>query len=120
MKTDREEALKSPFPVSTSPVYISNILSGPWTITAFALNDAGDQILAGQKSVLIEAGETNEISISLSALEGTGTLIVEFRWPVGALSNPAVSAYLSRYLNDDSIGDPVELVPFTASEVEGN
>ena len=107
------------FPFSPSPIYISNIITGPWTIFVFALNADADQVLAGQQSILIEQGMTKEISINLSPLEGIGTLVIEFTWPVGAISNPVVSAFLSPYLEDDIFGVPVELLPFEYSEVEG-
>ena len=107
------------FPVSASPISISNVLAGPWTFFVFALNGASEKVLAGQASAVIEDGATTEISVTLSPLIGTGTLVVEFRWPVGILSNPVVSASLAQYIDGDVFGLPADLVPFSYSESGG-
>jgi hypothetical protein len=107
------------FPVSAAPISIPNLLAGPWTIFVFGLNASSEQVLAGQANTVIEVGESNEITLTLYLLGGTGTLVVEFNWPVGILSNPVVTASISQYIDGDVFDDPIELLPFTYSVSEG-
>ena len=102
-------------PFTGLDVTIGDLLAGSWSFVVDAENAAGIPVLSGQADAVVESGQTTSVNITLSPIDGEGTLIVEVRWPIGALDTPAVSATLSAY-EGAGFGAAGALTPFVDSD----
>ncbi len=79
---------------TVSPLAISDLEGGTWTVSAEALNKDGIGIGEGQAEVTVLAGQTASARISLKPKAGYGTLALTVLWTAAELQNPAISAQL--------------------------
>lgn len=91
-------------------VEIGQLQAGQWTFIAKAKNKKGDEIAAGDAQVTVEANKTAKAQITVSPLEGSGTLQVNLSWPKEKLEEPVVVATLG------PIGQTPESIDFTLGE----
>jgi hypothetical protein len=77
-------------------VYIeSSLVIGPWTVTIDGRNSDGKKIASVTEVFTITAGQTTDVAAVVVPLSGSGELIIDMSWPVGAISAPNVYATLA-------------------------
>jgi len=93
--------------VTGSTVAQNSMVAGAWTITVDAFNSSHGPVGAGSAGVTIGAGNTAQVSVQVSPLEGTGSLTIAISWPSGTIAVPAVSGTLT------SVGGTPQSISFT-------
>jgi hypothetical protein len=78
----------------TGAVTVTNLAHGPWTITVEALNAEGTIVGRGVGSVVVSAGKTVSLQVTVLPLEGFGTLQLTVNWNAADTESPAVTAQL--------------------------
>ena len=81
-------------PSASSPVIVSNLKYGDWTVTVDALNAAGTIIGRGQQAATIQTGQNTPVSVTVKPLDGYGTLNLTVIWNPAAVGIPTISAQL--------------------------
>jgi hypothetical protein len=79
---------------AVSPLAVSELESGTWTVSVEALNKDGIGIGEGQAQAAVQPGQTASARVSLKPKAGYGTLALTVLWTAGELQNPALSAQL--------------------------
>jgi hypothetical protein len=87
--------------VTGGSVIESALVAGTWLFVVDAFNAADTLIGSGSASVTIAAGETAQADVTITPLSGTGTLVIDVSWPLGAITSPSISATLT-----DASGTP--------------
>ena len=90
-----------------------DILPGDWVIHAEGTNIDGVVLLTGDSSVLLTA-ETEEIVITLSAIDGTGSIDTEVGWDDSLIQDPVFSLVLAG-ADGSVIDDEPVVTPGSAS-----
>ncbi len=67
---------------------------GNWNIMVEALNDTGYIFARGSSTAMINVGETTDINIVLSMLEGPGSLDLSIQWSTEEVQSPVLSGFL--------------------------
>ena len=98
-------------PASQTQIVLTRLAVGRWRFDVDALNSDGAPVITGMVEVLVQDDVITEVDVTLSPLQGSGTLTVEFRWPAGAVDDPGVSASLSAYSGGE-FGTPEPLASF--------
>jgi hypothetical protein len=73
----------------------SGLVVGSWTIVVNALNSSGTLIGTGTATAEVVAGETAQVSVTISPISGTGTLSLAATWTVSQVQNPSITATLT-------------------------
>ncbi len=76
------------------PVMASNLAPGYWTITANAKNAAGTVIGMGEQITTLYPGQSQTINVTVSPVEGYGTLDLVVNWTAEEIFDPSVEAQL--------------------------
>ncbi len=79
---------------ATSPLVIPGLDFGDWTVTVDALNAAGTIIGRGQGAATVRVGQTQALNITVTPLDGYGTLDLTVLWTPADTENPSVEAQL--------------------------
>ena len=103
--------LEETVPSTQTQIVLIRLAVGWWRFDVDALNSDGAPVITGMVEVLVQDDVITEVDVTLSPVQGSGTLTVEFRWPAGAVDDPGVAASLSVY-NGGEFGTPEPLVPF--------
>ncbi len=86
------------------PVMASNLEPGDWTITVNAKNAAGTVIAMGEQSTTLFPGQSQPISITVSPVEGYGTVDITMYWSPDDTWDPSITAQLV-----PDTGSPIDL-----------
>ena len=81
-------------PSTSSPVVVSSLKYGAWTVTVDALNAAGAVIGRGQQAATVQTGQNTPISVTVKPLDGYGTLNLTVIWNSAAVGTPSIDAQL--------------------------
>jgi hypothetical protein len=83
-------------PTATSPVIITNLKYGDWTVTVDALNKDGDIIGRTQQPAIaaVHAGQNTIVNVTVKPLEGYGTLSLTVTWNTSIIENGNINAQL--------------------------
>ena len=84
------------FQVETSgtSVVVEKLAFGDWTVTVEARNADEVVIGSGTGNATVHTGQSALVSITVTPLEGYGTLDLTVTWPAGDTENPALDASL--------------------------
>jgi hypothetical protein len=77
-----------------TPLIITDLDFGDWTVTVDALNDEGTIIGRGQGTTTIHAGQSQTITVPVTPLDGYGTLDLTLLWTPEDTENPSIEAQL--------------------------
>ena len=88
---------------SQPPVMASNLEPGDWTISVNTKNAAGTVIAMGDQSTTLYPGQSQTINITVSPVEGFGTVDLTTYWTAAETNDPSISA---------------ELIPVTGSPID--
>ena len=92
------------FTSAQPPVMASNLEPGVWNITANAKNAAGTVIAMGEQYITLYPGQSQTVNITVSPVEGYGTVDITMYWSPGDTWDPSISAQLV-----PSTGSPIDL-----------
>lgn len=80
--------------VACSQASVNGLVPGAWTIIVYGVNPDGITLYQGSATVIIYAGNTSSVTITVSPLAGNGTIGINVGW-VDTLNNPVLTASLS-------------------------
>lgn len=103
---------------SQTEIPLMRLAVGWWRFDVDALNSDGAPVITGMAEVLVQDGVITEIDLTLTPIAGSGSLSVQYRWPTGAVADPAVDASVSAY-SGGAFGPPETLAPFVSGESGG-
>jgi len=84
-----------PINVTTDSAFIQDLAFGNWTIKAAAYNEAEDKIGEGNVEVAVEESGPTSATITVTPVQGDGTLTLNLDWPSGAILGATIQAYLT-------------------------
>jgi hypothetical protein len=87
-----------------TPVEISSLDPGEWTVTVNAKNIDGTIISMGKESISLNAGNTKTLDIIVTPVEGHGTLDIAVYWTPSEVNDPSIIAQLT-----PATGSPIDL-----------
>lgn len=90
---------------------IEDLAPGDWTISIDALNANGLVIGRGNGTETVNRGETINLNIAVTPLEGSGQLNLRVHWDTADLANPVVSGRLIPFIGSEIIPEFTESVP---------
>lgn len=99
---------------TSSSTTISGLTFGSWAVTANAKNAAGTVIGQGTGSASVDTGKVATLALTVTPLQGTGTLKLTTNWTAGDVQVPSIDAQLL-----PSTGSPIAL-PFTLGTGTGS
>ena len=80
--------------ITEDSTVVNELVSGAWIVNVSAKNLSGSVIASGSQAFVINPGLTTTANVTVTPLNGKGTLNLLLAWP-GTLSNPIVSATLT-------------------------
>jgi hypothetical protein len=81
-------------------VVIRGLTAGYWDVTVDAFNESNVHLYTGTARVLVEGGVSLPVMVSLVAVSGVGTLVIDVTWPEGEILSPTVDALLVPTIGD--------------------
>ncbi len=90
------------FTSAQPPIMASNLEPGDWTITVNGKNSAGTIIAMGEQTTTLFPGQSQSVDITVTPVEGYGSLDLTLFWTASETIDPSISA---------------ELVPDTGSSI---
>ncbi len=79
---------------ATTPVEIPELSAGDWVVFADAKNADNEFIAVGETTTTIHAGNTQTVSITVTPLDGQGTLDLTVNWTPGDVGDASIDAQL--------------------------
>ena len=99
------------FTSAQPPVMASNLEPGVWNITANAKNAAGTVIAMGEQHTNLYPGQSQTLNMTVSPVEGYGTVDITMYWSPDDTYDPSVTAQLV-----PDTGAPIDLGFVIATE----
>ena len=96
--------------ITDSSLFLQDLVLGPWTITVQALNNDSTVIASGSDSTIIQAGQVAVVNITVTPLDGVGTLDLSLSWPGNETIDPSIESKLL-----PPVGSEINL-PFTITD----
>lgn len=84
------------FSLSTSKTtnQVTGLVVGAWNVTVAALNGAGQNIGIGSSSVTLSSTDAVSLTITVTPIQGDGTLSLTTTWPASQVTSPSITASL--------------------------
>ncbi|HEQ71409.1 MAG TPA: hypothetical protein ENN69_02880, partial [Spirochaetia bacterium] len=79
---------------TATTVTVEKLAFGDWTVTVEAANAAGDPIGRGSGEATVHTGETSLVDITVTPIDGVGTLDLTVTWPAADTEYPSIDAEL--------------------------
>lgn len=73
---------------------ISGLVSGTWDVTVAAMNAAGQNIGMGSSSAAVNTTSASDLAVTVTPIQGNGTLSLTTTWPAADVGNPSITAEL--------------------------
>ncbi|HUX51938.1 MAG TPA: hypothetical protein VMW73_14175, partial [Spirochaetia bacterium] len=73
---------------------VTNLVVGTWNITVAALNAAGQNIGMGSSSITLSSTDPVSLSVTVTPIQGNGTLSLTTTWPAASVMVPSITASL--------------------------
>ena len=73
---------------------ITGLIAGTWNVTVAALNKDNQNIGVGSSSVTLDTTTQAALSITVTPIQGSGTLVLTTTWPASEVQTPALTASL--------------------------
>lgn len=73
---------------------ITGLVAGVWNVTVAALNKDGQNIGAGSSSVTLTTTAAASLAITVTPIQGAGTISLTTTWPAAEVSVPSITASL--------------------------
>lgn len=93
--------------MTSSSTTVSGLVFGSWAVTAKAKNASGTVIGQGTGSATVDTGKATTLALTVTPLQGTGTLKLTANWTAADVQVPSIDAQLL-----PSTGSAIAL-PFT-------
>jgi len=97
-------------------VRVDYLKTGIWTIQGEGFNEAGELLVTGESTLMVEPGQNNLVSLILSPLPGDGGIIIKAQWNANHTVSPDVRVTIT-----GGSGDPgtYSLPPAGSGAAEG-
>ncbi len=82
------------FTSAQPPVMASNLEPGDWTITVNSTNAAGTIIAMGEQTTTLFPGQSQSVDITVTPVEGYGSLDLTLLWTESETIDPSITAEL--------------------------
>jgi surface protein len=83
--------------VSGNTLSVDSLAFGDWTITVSALNSENTIIADGSSAVTVYVGQTSSVDVTVTPLDGYGSLELSLAWNGEDTQSPSVSSSLTPY-----------------------
>jgi hypothetical protein len=76
-------------------VSVDYLKTGIWTIRGEGFNEAGELLVTGESTLMVEPGQINQVSLNLAPLPGEGSINVRAQWNANHTVSPAARVIIT-------------------------
>jgi len=93
------DTVRQTIDAGTSSATFDALVTGEWTVTVNAMNASDPPVVvaSGRTDASVLADTTTRVDVSVTPVDGQGTLAVRLDWPDGAVADPGVTATLTSH-----------------------